>query len=97
MFNYLKIIFSFKKHVSTLSATHVPHHIKQLTIYESPQGPQSHNLMTEGRGGGFLSDFLGTEILAKSDFFGSMKDAGIFLGHDKKKEGFFFGCEEKTS
>ena len=51
MFNYLKIIFSFKKQVSTLPATHIPHHIKQLTIYESPQGPQSHNLMTEGGGG----------------------------------------------
>ena len=26
------------------------------------------------------SDFLGSEILAKSDFFGSMKDARVFLG-----------------
>ena len=50
-----------------------------------PQGPHSHILMT--RGGGGLSDFLGSEILAKSDFFGSMKDVGIFLA--KKKKGFF--------
>ena len=46
-----------------------------------PQGPHSHILMT--RGGG-LSDFLGSEILAKSDFFGSMKDVGIFLAKKKK-------------
>ena len=36
------------------------------------------------------SDFFGSEILPKSDYFGSMKDAGIVLGHTKKKktEGF---------
>ena len=39
---------------------------------------------------GFLSDFFGSEILAKSDFFGSMKDAGIFLGCEKKTEGCFW-------
>ena len=27
--------------------------------------------------------------MAKGDFFGSMKDAGIFLGREKKTEGFF--------
>ena len=37
---------------------------------------------------GGLSNFLGSEILAR-DLFGSMKDAGIFLGHEKKTEGFF--------
>ena len=36
------------------------------------------------------SDFCGSEILAKSDIFGSMKDAGIFLGPKKKTEGFFW-------
>ena len=36
----------------------------------------------EGRGG--PSDFFGSEILAISDFFGSMKDAGIFFGLQKK-------------
>ena len=35
-----------------------------------------------GRGGG-PSDFLGSEILAKSDFFESMKHAGIFFGPEK--------------
>ena len=29
--------------------------------------------------------FFGSEILAKSDFFGSMKDAGILLGREKKR------------
>ena len=41
-----------------------------------------------GGGGGELSDIFGSEILAKSDFFGSMKDAGIFLGHKRKKGNF---------
>ena len=49
------------------------------------QGPHSHILMT-----GDPSDFLGSEILAKSDFFGSMKDARIFLGC-KKKQRIFWG------
>ena len=35
-------------------------------------------------GGGGPSNFLGSEILAKSDIFGSMKDAGIFLGREEK-------------
>ena len=39
------------------------------------------------RGG--LSDFFGSEILAKSDFFGSMKDAGIFGGCKEKQWDFF--------
>ena len=30
------------------------------------------------------SDFLGSEILATNDYFGSMKDAGIFLGREKR-------------
>ena len=42
------------------------------------QGPHSHILMT-GR--------------AKSDFFGSMKDAGIFWGREKKRD--FFGLQKK--
>ena len=36
------------------------------------------------------SDFLGSEILAQSDFFGSMKDTGIFLGREKNTERFFW-------
>ena len=53
------------------------------------QGPHSHILMI-GVGGGGPSDFCGSEILAKSYFFGSMKDAGIFLGPKKKQRGFFW-------
>ena len=47
--------------------------------------------MTVGRGGGGGSkDFFGSDILAKKDFFGSMKDAGIFLGGENNR-GIFFG------
>ena len=38
----------------------------------------------DGRGGGGPSDFFGFDILAKSDSFGSIKDAGIFVGMIKK-------------
>ena len=43
----------------------------------STQGPHPHILMTGGSEG-----FIGSDILAKRDFFGSMKDAGIFLGRE---------------
>ena len=33
-------------------------------------------------------DFFGSEILAKGDFFGSVKNAGFFRGHEKKTQGF---------
>ena len=51
------------------------------------QGPHSHILMTGGGGG--PSDVFESEILAKSDLLGSMKDAGIFLGREKKLRDFF--------
>ena len=35
--------------------------------------------MEVGGGGWEQKDIFGSEILAKKDFFGSMKDAGIFL------------------
>ena len=41
-----------------------------------------------------LSDFFGSEILAQSDFFGSMKDTGIFLGLGKKKRDFIGLCKK---
>ena len=41
-------------------------------------------------GGGGPSDFFGSEILAKSIFLGSRKDAGSFMGREKKAEGFFW-------
>ena len=48
------------------------------------QGTHSHILMT--RGG--PSDFFGSDILAQSDFFGSVKYARIFLGRKKKQRDF---------
>ena len=47
--------------------------------------------MTEGP-----SDFFGFEILAKSDFLGSTKDAGIFLGREKKNREIFLGMLKKV-
>ena len=48
-----------------------------------------------GGGGGSPCDFFGFEILAKSDSVGSMKDAGIFFGCEKRiKE--FFGFAKKV-
>ena len=40
--------------------------------------------------GGGPKDFFGSDILAKRDFFGSMKDAGIFLGRENNR-GIFLG------
>ena len=53
-------------------------------------GPHSHILLTGGP-----RDFFGSEILAKNDLLGSMKDAGIFLGREKSK-GIFLGCEKRN-
>ena len=36
-----------------------------------------------------------SEILAESDCFKSMKDAGIYLGQ-KKKQRAFLGCKKRT-
>ena len=47
-------------------------------------------------GGGGLSDYFGSEILAKSDFFVSMKDAGIFFWVAKNRQRDFLGCEKTT-
>ena len=50
--------------------------------------PHLHILMMGG-GGGSEWFFWVRKILAKSDFFGSMKDAGIFLGREKKQRDLF--------
>ena len=39
-----------------------------------------------GKGGGRPSEFFESDILAKKDFLGSIKDAGIFFGSRKKTE-----------
>ena len=48
--------------------------------------------MTAGGGGGVgvPKDFFGSDILAKRDFLGSMKDAGIFWGRENNR-GIFLG------
>ena len=43
----------------------------------------------------FSGYYIYSEILAKSNFFGSMKDARIFLGSEKDR-GIFSGCEKRT-
>ena len=43
-----------------------------------------------GGGGGGSEGFFGSDILAKRDFLGSMKDAGIFLGRENNT-GIFLG------
>ena len=53
------------------------------------QEPHSHILLT-GKGGGPRVSF-GSEILAKRDFFGSMNDMAIFLGHENLNTGIFWG------
>ena len=45
----------------------------------STQGHHSH-ILTDG---GMSEGFFWSGILAKRDFFGSMNDMGIFLGHEK--------------
>ena len=44
----------------------------------------------DGKGGGGPKDFFGSDILAKRDFLGSIKDAGIFLGRENNT-GIFLG------
>ena len=44
----------------------------------------------DGGGGGGPKDFFGSDILAKRDSFGSMKDAGIFWGRENNP-GIFLG------
>ena len=55
-----------------------------------PQAPPTY--FNDGGGGGGSKWFFWSEILAKSDFFESMKDAGIFLGREKRSKGFFGVC-----
>ena len=46
--------------------------------------------LTNFNDGGGPKDFFGSHILAKRDFLGSMKDAGIFLGRENNT-GIFLG------
>ena len=58
-----------------------------------PRGP-THIFVMMGEGAGDPSDFFGSEILAKSDFFRSVKDARNFLGLRKKTKRFLGGCKK---
>ena len=58
-------------------------------LFPPPPGAPLTYFNDRGRGGGCLKEFFGSEILAKRDLFGSMKDTGFFLCHEKK-EGFFW-------
>ena len=49
-----------------------------------------------GMGGGGIQGFFGSEILAKSNFFGCMKDTGMFLGREKKNRWNFLGMLKKV-
>ena len=48
----------------------------------------------EGGGGG-PKDFFGSDVLAKRDFLGSMKDAGIFLGRENNTGIFFISSNQQ--
>ena len=50
-----------------------------------PQGPHSHILRTGGP-----SDFFGSDILAKSDFFWVYERRRDFFGSRRRTEGFFW-------
>ena len=67
--------------------------IKNLSV-RNPIFPGAPLTYFNDRGGGGPSDFFGSEILTKSDFFGSMKDAWIFLGREIKQRNFF-GLQKK--
>ena len=56
----------------------------------TPGAPLTY--FNDGGGGGGPKDFSGSGILAKRDFFGSMKDAGIFFGSRKQHRGFLEYC-----
>ena len=59
-----------------------------ISLYLTPRGPTQY--FTDRRGGG-PRDIFGSEILAKTFVFESMKDAGIFLGHKKTQLRDVFG------
>ena len=62
-------------------------------ITQAQSAPLTH--FNDEEGGGGPSNIFGSEILAKSDFFRSMKDAGIFFGSQKKKQRDFIWVTKK--
>ena len=84
---FFELANSFKMNV------HCPFLLSGKLSY-SPGAPLTY-FNDGGGGGGGPGDFFGSEILAKSDFLGSMKDAGIFWVREKKQRDFF-GCVRLT-
>ena len=83
------ILSSLVLHIDSLQHTGKP----MLVLYPvSPGAPLTYFNDGKGGGGGVPSDFFGSEILAKSDFFGSMKDTEIFLGREERTKGLFWVC-----
>ena len=63
--------------------------IDQSQHTKSPGAPLTYS--NNGGGGGEESEwFFWVWNFGQSDFFGSMEDAGIFLGHEKKNRGNFW-------
>ena len=58
---------------------------QKTKLSTAPRAP-----LTYFNDGGGPKDFSGSDILAKRDFLGSMKDAGIFLGRENNR-GIFLG------
>ena len=61
--------------------------LQHILVILTPGAPLTY--FNDGGGGG-PKDFFGSDILAKTDFLGSMKDAGIFLGRENNW-GIFMG------
>ena len=75
-----------------------PPFLYNLYFGKGPQSLEAHGgrLLAPGapltyfNDGGVRRIFLGLTFFARRDFFGSMKDAGIFLGHENNT-GIFLG------
>ena len=91
LFNKLILVHAEYTHYFNLHIDFVDKFITFL-LNKRPPGPP---LTYFNDGGGGPSDFFGSEILAQSDFFGSMKHAKIFWGHEKNR-GIFWGCKTRT-
>ena len=69
-----------------ISATKKVKVVEKRAAKNKPQGPHSHILLTRESEG-----LLWSEILAKRDFLGSMKNAGIVSVESRKKRRDIFG------
>ena len=76
--------------------TNTTGNIISLAIYAYLSNRAPLTYFTDGGGGGGLwgwgspREIFRSEILAQRDFLGSVKDAGIFLGREKKTQGYFW-------